>query len=369
MKIVYLCKRHYMGHDVITDRYARLYEQPFQLAQNGNEVLCVCLSYRPCSEEIINISSDKGSLQLLGLSPGSLRLRAFLYPIRLYKVVAKFNPDLIVASSDCLHVILGQWLAARLGKKFAADLYDDYESFELSKIPLVKFLFRRALKKAQAISCVSKTLENHIKNKVSAATIVCALPSTIDKSIFFPRAKNQARNQFSLPEDKKIIGTAGGLTKNKGISTVYSAFVALLKSHPDLHVAVAGPIDPSCPPPHHHRLHYLGKLSHQDVAIFYSALDVGIVYLRNTSYGRFSFPQKAYEMAECKIPMVVASIGDMSDLFSKEENQLYIADNDTSLIRTVEQQLTSPKVANLKIDDWAEHGRKLNQLYEKLIGD
>ena len=33
MRIAYLCKRHYMGKDVVLDRYARLYEIPFQLAR------------------------------------------------------------------------------------------------------------------------------------------------------------------------------------------------------------------------------------------------------------------------------------------------------------------------------------------------
>lgn len=39
MRIAYLCKRQYMSHDVIVDRYARLYEQPRQLALRGHEVL------------------------------------------------------------------------------------------------------------------------------------------------------------------------------------------------------------------------------------------------------------------------------------------------------------------------------------------
>lgn len=35
MRVAFLCKRRYMGKDVILDRYARLYEIPFQLARDN----------------------------------------------------------------------------------------------------------------------------------------------------------------------------------------------------------------------------------------------------------------------------------------------------------------------------------------------
>ena len=46
MRIAFLCKRRYMGKDVILDRYARLYEIPFQLARLGHDVRGFCLSYQ-----------------------------------------------------------------------------------------------------------------------------------------------------------------------------------------------------------------------------------------------------------------------------------------------------------------------------------
>jgi hypothetical protein len=36
MRMAFLCKRHYMGKDVIADRYARLYEIPYQLVKLGH---------------------------------------------------------------------------------------------------------------------------------------------------------------------------------------------------------------------------------------------------------------------------------------------------------------------------------------------
>lgn len=367
MRILYLCKRHYMNHDVILDSYARLYEQPKQLSLLGNEVLAICLSYRMC-DDIDHIDKNSDQLRWVSFSPGKLYMAAILYPYRLYKIAKQFKPDLIVASSDCPHIILGSWLAKKLSVKFSADLYDDYETFGLAKFPFVKFFYRNALRSASAISCVSISLANHIKKMFPNQLRVIALPSTIDKEMFYPREKKAARAALSLPLNAKIIGTAGGLTKEKGIKAIYDTFLLLAKSNPSLQFVLAGPIDPTCPPPSHPQIHYLGVLPHNRIAELFCSLDIGIVYLRDTLYGKLSFPQKAFEMAACKIPMVVTDIGDMSLLFSREKNELYSADDTANLRYCIEQQLRFPNVANIQIDDWEEHAKKLNDFYRKSLG-
>ncbi|RYG15869.1 MAG: group 1 glycosyl transferase, partial [Chitinophagaceae bacterium] len=311
MRILYLCKRHYMGHDVIADRYARLYEQPFQLAQLGSNVLGVCLSYRNCTkiDEVQKI--PKGKLRWVGLSANKHHMSVLTYPFTLLKIAREFKPDIVVGASDCLHIILGEWLSKKLGCVYAVDLYDDFETFGLAKIPFIKMLYRKALKKAKVISCVSQSLKVHIKKHSGSHVSIIALPSTIDQSIFHPRDKNEMRVSFNLPINAPIIGTAGGLFKNKGIETVYKAFEEVLTRLPDVICVFAGPIDANYPPPKHERIIYLGKLSHERVAELFCVLDVGIVYLKDTQYGQLSFPQKAYEMAACQISMVVANVGDM----------------------------------------------------------
>jgi len=356
-----------MGHDVIEDKYARLYEQPYQLAKLSNDVLGVCLSYRPCQGKNEYHQIDNGSLNWIGYSSGNFREKIFSYPSKALKIAKEFQPDIIVGASDCLHIILGQWLAKKLNAKFAADLYDDYETFGLAKIPFVKYLYRQALRKASVISCVSLSLTNYIKENIACNVHIFALPSTINRDLFYPKSKNESRKFLGLPEKMKLVGTAGGLTKDKGIETVYEAFIELSKLSPNLHFALAGPIDLNCPPPQHDRIHYLGKLNHAQIGDFFSSLDVGIVYLRDTKYGQLSFPQKAYEMAACKIPMVSAEVGDMRLLFSKDHNELYCADNTMELVAAITQQLKNPYIPELTIETWEQQAVKLNSCYQLVI--
>lgn len=355
-----------MGHDVIVDKYARLYEQPYQLAQLGNDVLGVCLSYRNCSTKDEIHRTDEGSLRWIGLSAGAYGLSLLSHPVNVLKIAREFKPDIIVGASDCLHVILGQWIAKKINCTYAADLYDDYETFGLAKIPFVKTLYRKALSKAAVISCVSQSLSTYIKNNFAKDALVLALPSTINQAIFHPRNKHEMRASFNLPTSIPIIGTAGGLSKDKGIDTVYKAFTEIVTLIPDVICVFAGVLDAKCPPPKHERIIYLGKLSHERVADFFCGLDVGIVYLRDTQYGQLSFPQKAYEMTACKIPVVAAEIGDMKSIFSREKSETYIDNNHCSLTSSIINQLKNPYVNDTNIQDWREHATQLNSAYSSV---
>lgn len=366
MRILYLCKRQYMGHDVIEDRYARLYEQPFQLAELGHSVLGVCLSYRNTTTKDELHPTTKGSMRWIGLSAGKLRLNLITYPFSLLKIAKEFKPDIIVGASDCIHIALGYQIAKKIKSKFAADLYDNFESFGLARIPLVKYFYRIALANAQAVSCVSELLADLVKQTYLAKGNIFTLHSTIDKNIFFSRDKQECRKTLGLPLNAKLVGTAGGLTKDKGIEPVYNAFLQLAESNPNLHLVVAGTIDPSCPPPTSPRVHFVGALPHKEVATLFCALDVAIVYLRNTPYGAYSFPQKIYEISACKIPVVVADVGAMSKLFIGAKHILYKPDDTNHLASIIASQLATPAIYDIVIMDWKDQAHIMANAYKQI---
>jgi teichuronic acid biosynthesis glycosyltransferase TuaC len=358
MRILYLCKRHYMGHDVIEDKYARLYEHPYQLAELDHNVLGVCLSYRKCSSKDEQHSTIKGNLKWKGLSLGLLNLNVFTYLIGLLKCAKEFRPNIVMASSDCLQIIIGAWIAKKCGAKFIADLYDDYETFGLARIPFIKALYRHALSKADLITCVSVSLTHHIKNQYKPIYGVTTLVSTINQEIFKKYNKATSRDFFKLPSSALLVGTAGGLTLDKGIRPVYQACLELLDKNPNVHAVFAGGEDKEFKVPAHPRIHFLGKLSHNHIALLFSALDVGIIYLRDTQYGRLSFPQKAYEMLACGIPIVAADVGDMKNIF--DHNALYKADDHRALLSTLEVQLNNKSVNTQEVPTWESTIQKLN---------
>lgn len=353
MRIAFLCKRRYMSKDVIVDRYARLYEIPYQLARLGHEVRGYCLSYDRAEEGGWGHDATPGKLRWESRSLGRWKLPAVAgYPRHLLRRLREFRPDVIIGASDIPHVALGAWLAKRLGVPCAADLYDNFEGFGQARIPGFVSALRHAVRGADLVTTTSQPLADYVRDTYRARGRIFAMPSTVDKAVFHPRDKLACRHALGLPENARLIGTAGGLSRDKGIATLYGAWDLLKDDRSDLHLVLAGPHQAGFPPPSGERVHYLGALPHDRIAELFNALDVGIISVLDTPFGRYCFPQKAYEMLACGLPVATADIGAMSDMFAGTPQCLFYAANAQSLADCVRAQLADPARPDISIDDW-----------------
>lgn len=368
MRVAFICKRRYMGHDVIDDRYARLYEIPWQLAARGHDVLGACLSYHGDAEgEWEHPVPGSGRLRWASRSLGRVVVPRLLgHPAWLLHHLREHGCDVVIAASDLPHVVVGAWAAERLGLPFVADLYDDFESFGLARIPGAVTAYRRAVSRADLVSCTSQALLEHVRDDYHARGHLLALPSTIDSTVFQRRDRQACRTALGLPAHARLVGTAGGLHADKGITTVYEAFERLASDMPDVHLVLAG--QGEAQPPRGANVHHLGAIAHERVAQLFSALDVGIVYLRDTPFGRYCFPQKAYEMAACGTPIVAAAVGAMPALLAKTPQALYRPDDAAGLAAALRAQLTTPQPPPVVPEDWEALVGRLDHAIQSLTG-
>ncbi|MFC0085735.1 glycosyltransferase family 4 protein [Dyella flava] len=344
-----------MSKDVIVDRYARLYEIPFQLAKLGHDVRGFCLSYQKHDDIYETHEALPGQLRWESQSLGRLYAPALIaYPYRLLRRLREFAPDLLIGASDIPHVVLSAWLAKRLKRPYAVDLYDNFEGFGQARIPGMVPTLRRTVHNAALVTTTSKPLKDFVTDVYRARGEVISMPSTVDKAVFRPLDKAACRKSLGLPANIPLIGTAGGLYRDKGVETLYEAWKVVEKRHPDVHLVLAGPIDSHFPPPSSSRIHYLGSLPHPRTAELFNALDVGAICILDTPFGRYCFPQKAYEMLACGLPVAAASVGAMADLLADTPSALYQAANPDSLASTLLTQLNNPLSPTVAIDDWAQ---------------
>jgi glycosyltransferase involved in cell wall biosynthesis len=213
---------------------------------------------------------------------------------------------------------------------------------------------RRSVRSAALVTTTSEPLKDLVVGTYRARGEIMAMPSTIDKQVFRPLDRLWCRRALGLPEDALLVGTAGGLHRGKGVGTLYEAWKVIAARRPDVHLVLAGPTDSRFPPPTGARVHYLGMLAHARTAELFNALDVGVIYLRDTPFGRYCFPQKAYEMLACKLAIIAARIGVMPYLLSAVPDCLYHADDPNDLARAVLAQLDRPTPAIVPINDWAQ---------------
>jgi teichuronic acid biosynthesis glycosyltransferase TuaC len=360
MKIIFFTKRQYMHKDVIDDRYARVYELPNQLAQQGHQVRGICLSYSKRKEgRFEHYHENGGLLEWYSYNLGHLIALGFWRYLQNVEVLLRdFKPDVLLGCSDCPHAVITAYLARRFNIPYFIDLYDNYESFGLAKIPGILPLYRSALKNATGVSCVSEPLSGFIRQRYRHANVL-TLESTISGGDFYPRDRFESRNRFNLPENAKLIGVAGSLHRNRGIGLLYDSFLQLAESDPALHLALAGPNDASCPIPEHPHIHYLGLLPHQDVNIFYNALDLAVVCMRDTEFGRYAFPQKTYEIVACKTPILTARLGALQQTLKDYPQCLYVPENQADLSEKIVNLLHNPSAVDIPIPTWKDQAKRL----------
>ncbi len=369
MRILVLTKRQYMAKDLLDDRFGRFRELPLELAKLGHEISGICLSYQSRREEM-TIDTDGGSGG--SVTWHSLNLGKFIVPglisyvLRGHKLAKEFNPDLIWACSDAFHVIVGAWLARSLRVKCAADLYDNFEAFAATRLTGIMPLFKRTVRNADGVTCFSQRLAEHVVEHYRPKGLTDVIENGIRTDLFYPRDPVQCRRQLGLPQDAKIIGTAGALYRNRAIETLFRAFKLLAASDENLHLAIAGPRDKQNHVPVGPRVHDLGILPWEQVPVFINALDVAVSCYRDSELGRYSFPQKAYEIIGCKTPLVAAAVGTMNELLAAYPECLFQSDSPENLAQAVRNQLATPTVIDLKVPGWSDSARRLESFFRGL---
>jgi glycosyltransferase involved in cell wall biosynthesis len=372
MKILVLTKRQYMGKDLIDDRFGRFRELPLELARLGHDVRGLALSYRPRAEGAFIDAADSGDAKMIWHSVNLVngyRLGLRKYPARALKISRDFQPQVIWACSDAYHAIFGSWLAKRVRARCVIDLYDDFETFAVSRFPGVRPLFRRAVRTADGVSGFSHRLARHIARTYARTKPISVIENGIRKDLFYPQDRILCRQRLGLPANARIIGTAGALDTSRGIDALFRAFELLATEVDDLHLALAGPRRRELRIPTGPQVHDFNELPHATVPLLINALDLAVICYRRSAQGEVSFPQKAYEIMACRVPLIAAAVGAMNELLEKYPQCLFEPDNPEGLAAAVRRALEARVIVDAPIPSWSDSAERLARFFEKLLSE
>lgn len=365
LRILVLTKRQYTGKDLLDDRYGRLYEIPACLADRGHELTGVALSYRRRARQAQqNGSNSAVSWHAINAFPGGL-LR---YGALLDRRLANRKPDVIWASSDILHIILAARLSRAHGVPFVADLYDNYESFGMARVPRAKAMFHSACRQATGITVVSETLKDAVAAVVRPEQSVTVIGNGVVPDLFFPRPKSDSRAELKLPLTAKLIGSAGSITSGRGVADLFTAFERLAAENDDVWLVHAGPIDRATSRYSHPRIVNLGILPLAQVPTLLSALDVAVICNRDSAFGRYCFPMKFYEVVACHTPLVAAAVGDVARLLTEHPQCRYTPGDSGDLAAKIKAHLcTGGFVLPLHAPSWRDRAETLEDVLQHCL--
>jgi len=267
--------------------------------------------------------------------------------------------DVLWACSDSFYGIIGYWLSRRFHVPLVFDLYDNFEYFLAAKLPVIKQLYRWVLRNCDAVTCVSRPLSSLVRSYGRKGPLY-VLENAVRKDMFKLLDKTLCRKKLNLPLNAHLIGTAGAIFRNRGISILLHAFQTLKPQYPDLHLVLAGPRDmeiPQLP-----RIIDLGILPLDQVPILLNALDVAVICNRDNDFGRYCFPQKAREIMACQVPVVAARVGSMEELLCDHPSWLYQPEDAGSLAKAISERLSDRTTDYGEIPDWSELSIQLERI-------
>jgi glycosyltransferase involved in cell wall biosynthesis len=360
LRVLVLTKRQYTQKDLLDDRYGRLREIPLALAGRGHSVQGLCLSYAKREEGW----TQDGPVRWKSVNATPLKLPGLLRFIQNAMMLTRTS-DVIWACSDSLYGVIGYFLGRLTGASVVFDLYDNFEYFILAKIPPLRLLYRHALRRCDAVTCVSRPLAELIRKRGRPHGLH-VLENAVREDLFKPLDQQSCRIAMNLPLTGRIIGTAGALEENRGIRNLFEAFRELRNRVPDLHLAVAGPRKHGLRVPVDQAVHDLGHLPLEAVPKFLNALDVAVVCNLDNDFGRYCFPQKAREIMACNVPMVAARVGSMADLLQAHPEWLYTPHSPQDLARVLDSRLSDRETGYGAPVSWNEAASVLELVLTEL---
>ena len=361
MRILVIAKRQYTGRDVIDDRFGRIYEIPYHLANDGHSIIGLTLSYRPRSNNVLN---DNVKWQSVNLLPMGLPR----YWQVLKQIMREHSPDLIWACADVIQISIGAHLKQRYGTRLVLDLNDNFESYGLTRLPGMTYMLKRACRLADGLTLMSHSLDDYIRENYATDALSVVAPSAINDNLFYPRDRDESRASLGLPLNAKLIGTGGGIVSSRGIAAMFKAFELLKSEIPDLYLVYAGPRDKTPQNFSAERTIDLGILNQQQMPFLFSALDVGIVCNLDSTFGRYCFPQKLYEIIACGTPVVATSVGDVRVALKDARHSLFEPEDHQTLAECVREHLRGSRTAPaIPAQTWRSRASDVDTFFRQIV--
>jgi teichuronic acid biosynthesis glycosyltransferase TuaC len=156
---------------------------------------------------------------------------------------------------------------------------------------------------------------------------------------------------------------AGALHSSRDVHSLFRAFKILAAENHRLNLVLAGARERRLRIPRGPRVHDLKTLPHERVPTFINSLDLAVIGYRDSAQGRYSFPQKTYEILACRVPLIAAAVGTMQDLLKDQPGCLFQPGHPESLAAAARSQLKNPVALDIPVPTWGALAKQLEGFF------
>lgn len=365
MKILVLMKRFSSNKDQIKQNFGREVRLFSEIDKLGQTVTVLCADQQ---------RKERLSTKLNGMKveiyPFSLRGMGKFTAVA--RSMAKEN-DIVVGTSHPLLGYVAHLAATTSGRRLVFDLRDNYETYSLTRLPLLqrglisRIVNNHVIKRADLVVCVSETLRQKVARMRKKATVV--VPNGVSTKMFKPLKKEACRKKLGLPAEAPIIIYAGHISKDRGTDTLIRAFEIIREKMPDARLLLSGKVDRDIDI-RKEGVIYKELPERTEVVMAINASDAAVLPQPENSTTKYTFPYKLMEYIACGVPVVATRVGDVVDVLKDYQGSLAEPGNAEDLAEKITAALSLKKRPDyskiVEQHGWEKLARKLNSELVKL---
>jgi glycosyltransferase involved in cell wall biosynthesis len=241
------------------------------------------------------------------------------------RIVARFRPDAVLGYWTYPDTAVAATVAQLAGVPCVAIVGgSDVLSIDPNAPGGAGWRAQRVLRSVDMIAAVSGSIKDRITALGIASEKVHVLPAAVDKNLFFPGAREEARRRLGMASDAKVLVWVGRMVAVKALDTLFDAVGSLSSRCSELRLYLVGdgPLRRSLQSKAHaaglaSKIIFTGCVTHRDLPDYYRAADVTV--LPSAWEG---MPNTLLESQACGTPFVASAVGAIPELAGPNQDEL-----------------------------------------------
>jgi teichuronic acid biosynthesis glycosyltransferase TuaC len=229
---------------------------------------------------------------------------------------------------------------------------------------------RRALRSVDAIAAVSDSIKDHISALGIAPHKIAVLPAAIDREVFFPAPRHEARRRLAMPVDAQILVWVGRMVAVKALDVLLDAVAQVTPGWPALRLYLVGdgPLRRSLEAKIAalglaQHVVFTGRVAHGDLPDYYRAADVTL--LPSEWEG---MPNTLIESHACGTPFVASAVGAVPQLANPDVDELVTPGDHRQVAAAITRRLRRSgeqgRTATCTVGGWDDMAGQLVELLD-----